>query len=151
MDAQALARYDLFASTSLEQREAIRGLLVEERFAAGSRIFSEGEPGDRLFMVAEGVVRISTVVSDGEEALAMLRPGAYFGEMSVIDSQPRSADAFAHEDVVVWSLGRDQFTDLLHSDAQLAVAVLGTMARILSVRLRETNDQVKALHLLSMW
>ena len=151
MNASDLTQFDLFAAASEAQREAVLAHRVEERFPAGTRIFAEGEAGDKLFLVTEGVVRISTKVSDGEEALAMLRPGSYFGEMSLVDEQPRSADAFAHEDVVAYRLARADFADLLQSDATLAIAVLGALARTLAIRLRETNDQVKAMHLLSMW
>ncbi len=151
MDAQGLAQFAPFAATNESQRAAVLECLVEERFPAGARIFAEGDKGEKFYLVAEGVVRVSTEVSGGEEALAVLRPGAYFGEMSLIDDQPRSADAFAQEDVVLLGLSRTDFVDLLQSDAGLALAVLGAIARTLAIRLRETNDQVKAMHLMSMW
>src|SRR5690349_625536 len=103
MDSQGLAQFTPFATTDASQRAAVLECLVEERFAAGERIFAEGDKGEKLYLVAEGVVRVSTQVSGGEEALAVLRPGTYFGEMSLIDDQPRSADAYAQEDVVLLS------------------------------------------------
>jgi len=151
MDPQGLAKFPLFATTSDAQRAAVLEVLVEERFEEGARIFAEGDKGEKLYLVAEGAVRVSTQVSGGEEALAVLRPGAYFGEMSLIDDQPRSADTFAQEASVLLSLSRAEFVDLLQSDATLALAVLGAIARTLAIRLRETNDQVKAMHLMSMW
>ena len=151
MDVDGLSAFPLFTRADRAQREAVLERLLEERFAAGARIFAEGEPGDRLYLVVEGAVRVSTQVSDGEEALAMLRPGAFFGEMSLLDDQPRSADAHAQEDSVLFSLNRGDFLELLQGDGSLAVAVLGSLARTLAIRLRETNDQVKAMHLRSMW
>lgn len=151
MNAADLARFPLFAGADAAQREAIVERLAEERHPAESVLFSEGDPGDKLYLVTEGAVRISTVVSQGEEALAVMRPGSWFGEMSLIDDQPRSAFAIAQEDSVVMTLSRAEFTDLLQGDARLAIAVLSALARTLAVRLRETNDQVKAMHLLSMW
>ena len=59
-------------------------------------IFREGEPGDGLFMVIDGSVRISKHTATGEEALAILEPNAFFGEMALIDFLPRAADAIAN-------------------------------------------------------
>lgn len=152
MDASDLAPFDLFASLDEEQRAAVAARFGEERLPAGAKIFAEGEPGDRMYLVSGGTVRISKVIhGTGEEALAMLRRGDYFGEMSLIDDHPRSAEAVADEDVVAFSLSREQFRELIEADARVAVAVLTALAKTLSVRLRETNEQVKAMHLMAMW
>ena len=151
MDAGGLTAFPLFARADAAQRAAVLARLVEERFAAGASIFAEGDQGEKMYLVAEGVVRVSTMVSGGEEALAMLRPGSFFGEMSLLDDQARSADAHAQDDCVLLSLSRTDFLSLLEGDGPLAVAVLGSLARTLAIRLRETNDQVKAMHLMSMW
>ena len=151
MDTKSLAEFSLFSSADEAELALIVSRLAMERFDEGARIFAEGDRGEKLYLVTEGLVRISTAVRDGEEALAMMRKGSFFGEMSLIDDQPRSADAFAQEPTVLWSLSRTDFHDLLESDAKLAITVLGAMARTLAIRLREANDQVKAMHLLSMW
>src|SRR3712207_8997931 len=65
----------------------------EERFAPGEYVFREGEQGNRLYLIVEGDVRISRVMpGSGEEALAVLKPGALFGEMAVFDRSERSTD-----------------------------------------------------------
>ena len=67
----------------------------ERRYAADGLIFAEGEPGDSLYIVVDGAVRISRMVPGmGEECLAILGRGEVFGELALVDDQPRSADAF---------------------------------------------------------
>ena len=152
MEPDGLKLFDLFACLDEAQRWTVAQLLEEARFPAGTRIFSEGESGDRLFLVEQGSVRISKIIHDGgEEALAILRPGSFFGEMSLVDEQPRSAEAVADSDVVAWSLSRPAFRSLIDSSSSAGTAMLEALVRTLATRLRETNDQVKAMHLMSMW
>ncbi|MGH7283525.1 MAG: cyclic nucleotide-binding domain-containing protein, partial [Polyangiaceae bacterium] len=93
-----LARVSFFDGLTREALTLIAQVTTEESHATGTRIFQYGDPGDKLFIILEGKVRISREVSGmGEEALAVLGPGDAFGEMSIIDDIPRSADARVHE------------------------------------------------------
>src|SRR2546430_11642898 len=75
-------RSTLFPYTTLFRSEVCR----EQKFAVSQQVFKEGEPGNRLFIISEGEVRISrTIPGSGEEALAVLKPGACFGEMAILD------------------------------------------------------------------
>ena len=78
----------------------------------------------------------------GEEALAVLGPGAAFGEMSLIDDFPRSADARAHEPCKLFVVRKEDMEDLLFVDRDLAYDLLWSFVRTLSSRLRETNDKM---------
>ena len=152
MDAEGLTRFDLFSALSESQRGVLATRLERRELASGETLFAEGDPGDSLFLLSEGQIRISKMIDGvGEEALAVLKPGAYFGEMSLVDSLPRSADALADSAAVVYSLSQTDFRALVDADAQAAVGVLAAMVRTMAGRLRETNDQVKAMHLMSMW
>ena len=152
MDAESLKQFDIFADLSDSQRGVLAGRLVRRDLTAGEKVFCEGDAGDCLFLIQEGQVRISKMIDGvGEEALAILKPGAWFGEMSLVDSHVRSADAVADSAGVLLGLSRDDFHALVDADAQAAVGVLSAMVRTLAGRLRETNDQVKAMHLMSMW
>src|SRR5688572_2497779 len=92
--SDALAKIDLFHELHPEGVERLAGICAEESYRVGDVIFKEGDVGDKLYLILEGRVRISREVSGmGEEALAILGPGAAFGEMSLIDDFPRSADA----------------------------------------------------------
>jgi hypothetical protein len=85
----------------------------------------------------------------GEEALAILERGQYFGEMSLIEEGPRSADAIAHTSCLLYELSREKLDEVMFTDKELASTLLWTFVRTLSSRLRETNDKIRAFFALS--
>ncbi len=125
----------------------ISALCQEVQFKTGQSVFGHGDQGDGLYLILEGAVRISRSVSGiGEEALAVLKPGQYFGEMSIVeDDMPRSADAIAHENSRLLKLPKDDLRDLMFVDRELAYELLWRFVRTLSSRLRESNDRLLML------
>ena len=85
----------------------------------------------------------------GEEALTILEPGSYFGEMSLVDDTPRSADAIAHTRSKVRVIKRDELDGLMFTDKDIAYTLLWTFVRTLAVRLRDTNEKIKAFFAMS--
>lgn len=143
---EALGKVELFRGIGKEGLERIAAICNEESFRLGDVVFREGEIGDKLYFILEGKVRISREVSGmGEEALAVLGAGAAFGEMSLIDDFPRSADARVHEHCRLLVLTKEALEDLLFLDKDLAYEILWNFVRILSARLRETNDKMTFL------
>jgi CRP-like cAMP-binding protein len=141
-----LARVPFFDGLTREALMLIAQVTTEESHALGTRIFQYGDPGDKLFIILEGKVRISREVAGmGEEALAVLGPGAVFGEMALLDEAPRSADARVHERCRLLALPKDAFEDLLFLHKDLAYEVLWSVIRMLTGRLRETNDKLTFL------
>ncbi|MBI5514304.1 MAG: cyclic nucleotide-binding domain-containing protein [Deltaproteobacteria bacterium] len=141
-----MARVDVFAGLTPRALELVSSIAVEKTFKRGTVLFRAGEPGDRLFVIVEGKVRISREVPGmGEEALAIFGPGESFGELSLIDDAPRNADAHAHENCVLLELRKDALEHLLYLDKDLAYEVLWNMIRTLASRLRETTDKVTFL------
>jgi CRP/FNR family transcriptional regulator, cyclic AMP receptor protein len=123
-----------------------------EDFVSGEYIFREGEAGSRLYLIIEGDVRISRVVpGSGEEALAVLKPGALFGEMSVFDRSERSTDAISNGGTKVLTISRTDFELLLDFNRELAYKVLWSCTRLLSGRLRATNDSLRSFLAMSMF
>jgi CRP/FNR family transcriptional regulator, cyclic AMP receptor protein len=126
--------------------DMIARVSVEELYPSGTRLFSHGEPGDRLYLILDGKIRISREVPGmGEEALAVLGPGQVFGEMALLDESPRSADAIVHERCKLLAIPKDAFDDLLFLHKDLAYEVLQSFVRLLTARLRETNDKLTFL------
>lgn len=121
-------------------------------FVSGEYVFKEGEPGNRLFLVVEGEVRISRMIpGSGEEALAILKKGALFGEMAVIDRSERSTDAISNGGCKLLSIARSDFELLLDFNRELAYKVLWACTRLLSSRLRATNDSLRSFLAMSMF
>ncbi len=141
-----LGRVNLFAGLPPVYLRRIDGLGDIETFPYGAKIFSEGDPGDKIFLILAGKVRISrNVAGMGEEALAILNAADYFGEMALIDDFPRSADAIAHEACKLFVIHKEHLQDLLFVDRDLAYDLLWNFVRTLSGRLRETNDKMTFL------
>ncbi len=115
-------------------------------FPMNALIFSEGDSGDSLFIVVDGSVRISRVVPGmGEECLAILERGEVFGELALIDDQPRSADARAHSSqATVFSISKSLLEEVLSMDPDAAVQFLGLLCRLLCRRLRAMNERLVA-------
>ena len=113
----------------------------EEKFNSAEYIFREGEAGNRLYLIVEGEVRISRdVPGSGEEALAVLKPGALFGEMSVFDRSERSTHAISNGGTTMLTITRPDFEMLLDFNRELAYKVLWACVRLLSGRLRSTSS-----------
>ncbi len=136
----------IFSGLDAKHLHRLANIGTEEIFPRNAAIFREGDQGDKFYLVLEGAVRISRQVAGmGEEALTILRAGAAFGEMSLIDDSPRSADALAHEGCRLFVVKKEDLEDLLFVDRDLAYDFLWKLVRILSGRLRDTTDKMMFL------
>ena len=142
----ALANIHLFEGIAPAGLRELASLASEESYRVGEVVFREGEVGGALYLILEGKIRISREVSGmGEEALAVLGPGDAFGEMALIEETPRSADARVHERCRLLVIAKESMEDLLFLHKDLAYEILWNFVRILSSRLRETNDKMTFL------
>jgi CRP-like cAMP-binding protein len=98
-------------------------------YRSGEIIFCEYEPGDDFFMIQSGQVRITKVVSDKEKTLDVLGPGDIFGEMAILEQQPRSATAIAQGEVKVLVFNRQNFEMLLKSNPDIAIKLLKNFSK----------------------
>ena len=138
-----LKKVHLFESLSSPELEKIEKISTMEAFAKDAVIFREGDPGDRCYVITNGDVRISKFIPNiGEEALAVLKPGDYFGEMALIDKFPRSAHAIANSDVAVLAINKADLDKMLVMDRELGYKILWAFTKTLSKRLRETNEKL---------
>jgi CRP/FNR family transcriptional regulator, cyclic AMP receptor protein len=141
-----LGRINLFTGLPPMYLRRIAELGSVEEHDKGVVLFKEGDPGDKVYLIVDGAVRISRNLSGmGEEALAVLKAGDYFGEMALIDDFPRSADAVIHEQCRLFVITKDQLADLLFIDRDLAYDLLWNFVRTLAGRLRDSNDKMTFL------
>jgi CRP/FNR family cyclic AMP-dependent transcriptional regulator len=116
--------------------------LNRRSYASGESIFFQGDPGESVYVIESGRVRIYVHAEDGQEVSVVLYgPGDMFGEMSLLDGRPRSATATAMDDVVLLVLSAERFDRHLRDSHQLALNVMLT----LSTRLRETTEAIRSL------
>ncbi|HEX7918881.1 MAG TPA: Crp/Fnr family transcriptional regulator, partial [Gemmatimonadales bacterium] len=105
------------------------------------------DPGDALYLVASGQVKVVLIGEDGREViLSVLGEGAFFGEMALLDDEPRSAHVIAMEDSIVLALRREDFRARLRASPEVAIALLKELSR----RLRRADDQIGSLVLLDV-
>ena len=150
MDIALLKKVKLFEGLNSAQLAKLAALGEERKVQAGEHLFKEGDVGAEMYIIETGRVRISkNVPGIGEEALAILEPGQYFGEMSLIDDAQRSADAIVHAPVTLHVISKEALDELMFVDKEIAYILLWTFVRTLSERLRETDDKIKAFFALS--
>src|SRR6184192_4181141 len=149
---ELLKKVAIFQDLDEEELGLVGDVCKEEKFNSGEYIFREGEHGNRLYLIVEGEVRISRdVPGSGEEALAVLKPGALFGEMSVFDRSDRSTHAISNGGCTLMTIMRPDFEMLLDFNRELAYKVLWACVRVLSGRLRSTNDSLRSFLAMSMF
>ena len=143
----------LFREQGLSRRElmTLATFSREKRFNAGASLFQEGDEGAEMYIILEGRVMISKYIPGaGEEALAILERGDFFGEMSLIDGEPRSADARAHGGpLTVLALDQGTVREVLAMDAHAALEFLQLLCRLVANRLREIDEKVIGWRIMS--
>lgn len=145
MDIAAMLRETAFFK-NLEPAEldAVTKCVVEQAYQPGEVVIQEGVPGDALYLVVNGRVKVEKE-SDGKRlGLAELGPGQAFGEMSLIDSFPTSATVTALEPAVLLAIGRLDLNVLLNWNPILAAKMWRSFTEMLSFRLREMNERMLA-------
>jgi CRP-like cAMP-binding protein len=152
MDIALLKQAPIFADLDDGELTRVAEVCKEQTFQGAETVFKEGEPGNRLYIIAEGEVRISrNIPGSGEEALAVLKKGAVFGEMAIFDRSERSTDAIANADCVLITITRSDFELLMDFNRDIAYKVLWAVVRLLSSRLRATNDNLRSFLAMSMF
>jgi signal transduction histidine kinase len=132
-----LGSAELFRDLDPKELQALREITQERTFSAGTRIFSENDPGDGVYVIREGLVEIAHFV--GERTLCVFSkfgPGEVFGEMSMIDDLPRSATTTATKQTHVYFIPRAQMTPLIRRSPELSFKLLQEISR----RLRDFNQ-----------
>ncbi|MEX2177637.1 MAG: Crp/Fnr family transcriptional regulator [Gemmatimonadaceae bacterium] len=142
-----LGTVPLFSGLSPDELSSFAELTRERSYPRGSVILFENDPGDSLFIVRSGRVKVVLIGEDGREViLGVLGVGQHFGELALIDEQPRSAHVIAMEDSSLIVLRREDFRKRVESSPAVAWSLLAELSR----RLRRADDKIGGLVLLDV-
>ncbi len=140
MKIDALRSVPLFRALDNEAAEELCALLTRREVAAGTPLFHRGEPGDAMYLIENGGVRISVKDADGHDTtLAEMGNGDFFGEMSLLDGNARSADATVSVNSRLAMLARADFRSFLRKNPDIALGILTALTH----RLRRTDDLLR--------
>ncbi len=142
-----LRNVSLFESLDQQELEALSDVTFTRTFSKDNVIILAEEEGDTLFILKKGQVKVSIVSEGGREViLSLLGPGSVFGELSLLDGKPRSANVVAIEETDLLMLRRADFLQLIYKTPQIATALLAELA----TRMRKTDRQIEGLALLDV-
>ena len=141
-DADILRSVPLFADLDPDALTLLAARLRRRKLPGSTPVVYKGDPSGALYLIASGRVKVHQATTGGDEViLDVLGPGDFFGEMSLLDGQPRSADVSTLEPSELLLLGGDALRETIHQQP----AVAWTLLRLLSQRLREQNAQSEML------
>lgn len=127
--SQLLAQIPMFEHLANEDLEHLSGLLQQRRYSKGEVIFHQGDVGTALFLVRKGEVAIRLSSAEGKEViLALLSRGESFGELALLDGEPRSTDAVARDETHLLSLHQEDFRRFLSERPQVAMGLLAVLS-----------------------
>lgn len=145
---ELLKKVALFENIEEAELERIAALLTSRDCPKDSQIVTQDEPGDALFIISKGRVKVVLYGDNGREViLTILKAGEFFGEMSLVDDMPRSANVIASEDSQVLILKRDQFTEHVRKSPTMALNIMSELSK----RLRRADEIIGNLATLDVY
>jgi len=126
------------------------GVLGKE-YRDGEEICRQGDHGDRMYVVQQGGANVFHEEGGVEVLVGELKAGDIFGEMAIFDQSERSTDAIANTDCTLYTITRSDFELLMDFNRDIAYKVLWAVTKMLSSRLRQTNDNLRSFLAMSMF
>jgi CRP-like cAMP-binding protein len=141
VDPALLGSVPLFANLAVQDLEQLVRDLRRRRYARGQIVFAAGDPGDNLYVIESGRVKLAFTSPEGREViLDIMGPTDFFGELALLDGEARSAEAIALEPSVLCLLGRNEFLKFLEQRPHVAIMLLGVLSRRLRRDARLLQD-----------
>lgn len=138
----------LFSELTANELEVLASTARVQTYPKGSIVFQEGDPGDYLMIILSGKVKVSLLGEKGQEIiLAFLGPKSFFGEMALLESEPRSATVFTTEKSMFLRLEKKNFFNLLSRQPAMGLKIL----KYVSSRLRQANEQIRSLAMFDVY
>ncbi len=146
--ADFLSEYKPFKDFGEQDLQVLSDECSEVLFKKDEVIFPEESPGDKMYVIRQGSVKIFKMIKNNETTVSIINPGEFFGEMALLDGGPRSAAAKAIEDVKSLVISTKNFETLREKTPQVALRIMDVLIRTMSERLRQAN---KNLEVISFW
>jgi len=141
----------LFKGMDKTELQTLAGLFHEVSMEEGSTVFIEQMPGESLYLIREGTIKISKMISEvDEKTLVLLGPEDAFGELAVLDGGPRSATARVAETANLLALGKSDFDQLCEANPRLGMKLMRNIVRLFCQRVRDNNDEYRQMLIWSM-
>lgn len=148
VDLSSLASSPLFLGLSKDDMRELEARFHARSIDEGMTVFVENMPGESLYLIQSGVVKISKMLSEGEERiLVILGPEDVFGEMALLDGAARSATARVAENATLLALKRQDFEELCEHNPRLGLQLIRNIVRVFSQRVRNNNDEYRDMML----
>ena len=148
-DYNKLRSLTIFKDLDKNELEIVHKHVFEQSVKKDSVLFVEGMPGELLYIIMSGCVEIIKETKDnGKIVLATMGANDIVGEMSLIDSEPRSATGITSEDSVLLVIKKQSFNEILQSDPRIAAKVLMGLLKVISRRLRMTDKKIEEIKII---
>lgn len=142
VDPRALQRIRILAGMNEDQLQRFAGFMQLEKVPQWTVIVTQGEPGDSMYLILQGELRVRINVAGKETILATLGPGEFFGDISLFDHGPRSADVVANTESLVLKVTSKAVEELSKTAPDLATPFLRNIGQTLSARIRADNKRL---------
>jgi CRP-like cAMP-binding protein len=139
----ALRRVKILAALSEEQLTKFSGYMEVVEVRQWSEVVRSGEPGEAMYLILEGELRVRIMVGDRERILTTLGAGEFFGEIALFDNEPRSADVVANLDSKLLRVSSEAFERLIGEAPELAAPIIHAIGKTLAARIRADNKRMK--------
>lgn len=136
----------LFLDLNDTEMTILSSAMTERRVEEGMTVFIEHMPGESLYLIETGAVKISKMIAEGEEiCLAQLGPQEYFGEMAIVEPAPRAVTARVTKSAVLWSMKKSDFDALCLKHPALGTKLMRNILKVFAQRLRGNDQKIKDL------
>ena len=141
VDPRSLRRVKILAGLTEEQLERFAQFMEVEKAPQWTQIVKQGDVGDSMYLILEGELRVRLEVAGRETILATLGPGEFFGDISLFDQGPRSADVVANVDSLLLKISAKSFSGLAKQAPEIATPFLLAIGKTLTARIRADNKR----------
>ena len=136
----------LFDQMNAVEIDTVGALFQEKKLEKDKTVFVEQMPGESLYLIKKGSVRISKLIAEGDEkTLVTLKTGDVFGEMAILDGSSRSATARVETNAILLSINKTDFEKLCTSHPGIALKIMRNIICVISKRIRENNDDYREM------